>query len=299
MIPVHVPVLAAQVLDRLAPPPGGALVVDCTLGEGGHAEAFLKADPDCRVIGIDADPAMRERAAERLATWGGRVEVMAGWSDEALAGWSGPPADRILMDLGISTYHYEGGGRGFSFARDESLDMRLDPSSGPSAADLVNSLGETELADLIYGFGEERYSRRIAALVARERKSAPFRDAARLADAVRRAVPPQARHGRLHPATRTFQALRIAVNRELERLDAFLEAAPGVLAPGGRLGVISFHSLEDRRVKLSFRERASAGDGAWRLVDKKPLTADEAERRDNPPSRSAKFRVLERVGGTA
>lgn len=299
MIPRHIPVMVREVVDRLAPPPGPSLIVDGTLGEGGHAAAFLESFSECRIVGIDADPVMRERAARRLTAWKSRVDIRPGWTDEVFSSWSGPAPNRILIDLGISVFHYDSSGRGFTFRGDEPLDMRLDVSEGSTAADLVNSLPEGELADLIFQFGEERYSRRIARSVVLSRRNEPIDTAEGLAEIVRRAVPPAARRGRSHPATRTFQALRIAVNRELTRLDALLDSAPDLLAPGGRLGIISFHSLEDRAVKRAFRSRAQREDPDFAVVTKKPLVPSEAEVRENPPSRSAKFRVIEKLEAAA
>jgi 16S rRNA (cytosine1402-N4)-methyltransferase len=204
--------------------------------------------------------------------------------------------DRVLIDLGVSMYHFTESDRGFSFRADAPLDMRLDGAEplGPqtqTAADLVNTLPESELADLIFQFGEERLSRRIAAAICRRRDTRPFTTSADLADVVRGAVPPSYRHGRIHPATRTFQALRIAINAELERITRVVPAALSRLAPGGRLGIISFHSLEDRIVKHSFRE-AALGD--YTLITRKPVIASDEERSANPASRTAKLRVIER-----
>lgn len=292
MIPVHVSVMAEEVMEYLMPSSGAPLIIDGTLGEGGHSLRFLKANPDCRVIGIDADAEMGQRAAERLKPYADRFELKVGWTDEVLAGWGGPRPDAILMDLGISTYHYEGRGRGFSFRTDEPLDMRLEQDGEADAAELVNTLREDDLADLIYEYGEERFSRRIARRIVEERRGSPIETASRLADIVTSAMPPKARHGRLHAATRTFQALRIAVNDELGRLKHLLEVAPELLAPHGRLGIISFHSLEDRIVKRRFRELDIRFGGTYDVFTRKPLVPGEDECRSNPPSRSAKFRVI-------
>ena len=295
MIPVHVPVMPEEILLYLAPSVPNPLVIDGTLGEGGHSERFLEACPAARVVGIDVDAVMASRARDRLARFADRFEVRVGWTDEVLADWSGPAPDAILMDLGISTFHYEGSGRGFSFSGDEPLDMRLDETSGRRAADIVNATGEDDLADLIYELGEERYSRRIARRIVEERRREPIVEARRLADIVVRAVPPQARHGRIHAATRTFQALRIAVNGELDRLRGILEAAPALLAENGRLGIISFHSLEDRMVKRAFRGMDVRYGGAFEVLTRKPVVPGEREARENPPSRSAKFRAVRRI----
>ncbi|MBU8913161.1 MAG: 16S rRNA (cytosine(1402)-N(4))-methyltransferase RsmH [Spirochaetales bacterium] len=299
MEPVHQSVLVSEVLEFLAPDDTDRLVIDATVGEGGHSACFLQRFPGIRVIGIDADQVMLERARQRLEEFEGRVELVNEWFDTYFgAAPSAVRPNRILMDLGVSMYHFTKAARGFSFREDEPLDMRLD-AGGPlgdrteTAADLVNTLREPDLADLIYQFGEERLSRRIAAAICRERDSRPFRTAAQLADIIRGAVPSSYRHSRIHPATRTFQALRIAVNSELDRVKRAIPAALEMLSPAGRLGIISFHSLEDRIVKHSFRD--AAGTGPYRLLTKKPVTASDEERVSNSASRSAKFRVIERV----
>jgi len=289
---VHQPVLTAEVLDFLACETGDWLLLDATVGEGGHSASFLQRFEDIRVVGIDADPVMIERARSRLAPWEGRFELIHQWFDAYVRSVSGVRPDRILADLGISMYHFAGSGRGFSFRDDEPLDMRLDPDETTSAADLVNEVDETRLADIIYQFGEERYSRRIAAAICRRRARRRFTTAADLADTIRGAVPSSYRNGRLHPATRTFQALRIAVNTELDRLRSFIPDALRLLAPGGRLAIISFHSLEDRIVKYAFRD---ADPDQFRIVTKKPVVATDPERHANPASRSAKLRVIEHI----
>ena len=299
MEPVHQPVLVSEVLELLAPDDDGRLLIDATVGEGGHSVCFLQRFPRIRVVGIDADEVMLERARQRLAEFEGRVALVHQWFDTYLqAAPTAERPDRILMDLGISMYHFTRAERGFSFRADEPLDMRLDAErpladQTKTAADLVNTLRESDLADLIYQFGEERLSRRIAAAICRERGARPFRTAAQLADIIRGAVPSSYRHGRIHPATRTFQALRIAVNSELDRVERAIPAALKMLSPGGRLGVISFHSLEDRIVKHRFRD--AAGTDEYRLLTKKHVTASDEERAGNSASRSAKFRVIERV----
>jgi 16S rRNA (cytosine1402-N4)-methyltransferase len=305
-------VLLKEVLLHLAPEKANGLFVDATVGEGGHSFAMLSAYSGLRLIGIDADGAILEKAKARLGVFGGRVKCVNAWSQDFFASASaasneakGPRPDRpdrVLIDLGISMYHYNVSGRGFSFGRDEPLDMRLDTGSGLSAAQMLASLREAELADLIYNYGEERYSRRIAHAIVRERANAAVATTAALARIVEGAVPPAYRHGRIHCATRTFQALRIAVNGELERLPALLENAAGALAEGGRLGVISFHSLEDRIVKRSFKELAGTGvsaghedGGVFALVNKKVIMATDEETASNPASRSAKLRVIKRI----
>ena len=307
---VHTSVLLNECLDLLAPEGDHPLMVDGTLGEGGHTEAFLSAFPRLRVIGVDADARIQARARERLAPFGDRVIFHLGWSDGFFRDYpeGEKKPDVILLDLGISLFHYEKSGRGFSFRSDEPLDMRLDPSEGESAADLVNTLGESNLADLIYQFGEEQYSRRIARTIVEARRSAKFATARSLADCIYGAVPAQYRHGRIHPATKTFQALRIAVNGELSRLPALLDLAFRTLAPSGKLGVITFHSLEDRIVKNHFRDLAKScicppevpickcgGRPRAELLTKKGVGPTEEEIARNSPSRSARLRVVRKI----
>ena len=290
---IHMPVMKEEALTHLGPLKEDSLFLDGTLGMGGHTEAFLSCFPGLRAVGVDADPVMLDRARLRLAPFGGRFQGFNAWTDEFMRGYPlSEKPDRILLDLGISTFHYEGSGRGFSFAADEPLDMRLADGEGESAADILASQDEKALADIFFNFGEERYSRRIAREVVRGRTEKHIGSAKEFADIVRRSVPPSYRHGRLHPATRCFQALRIAVNNELERLDRALPLALELLPEAGRLGVISFHSLEDRRVKTCFRERAASG--AWTLLTRKALKPTEEELQKNPASRSARFRVIEK-----
>ncbi|MDR1389599.1 MAG: 16S rRNA (cytosine(1402)-N(4))-methyltransferase RsmH [Treponema sp.] len=290
---VHTPVLLEETLRALAPRAGGETMIDATLGEGGHSYAFLSRFSTLNIIGIDADQEMLARARERLARFKDRISYYSGWSEDFFAEGTAS-YDTILIDLGISLYHYEKSARGFSFLKDEFLDMRIDTSRGRTAAELIASLSEKELADIIYRYGDERRSRAIARAVAAERRNAPIRSSAVLADIVRRAA--GGKYSRLHPATRTFQALRIYVNRELEQLPALLKSALAALGKGGRLGVISFHSGEDREVKHAFKDALNADTekGRLRLLTKKPVSAGEEERRGNPPSRSAKLRVIER-----
>jgi 16S rRNA (cytosine1402-N4)-methyltransferase len=307
---VHTPVLLEETLQYLGPRSEEELMVDATLGEGGHSHAFLSRFPNLRIIGVDADPAIQERAKERLNEFGDRVHYYTGWAQSFFAGY---PADlkrpdTVLVDLGISLFHYERGNRGFSFRRDEVLDMRLDVSGGPSAADLVARLPEKELADLLYANAGERHSRKIARAVAEQRKRGSITSTSALAELVEGAVPPSYRHGPIHPATRTFQALRIAVNGELSRLPDLLEGALRVLEPGGRLGIITFHSLEDGIVKRFFREKnrdctcppdtpicRCEGRRAVNILTRKGLVPSDEELERNPPSRSARLRVAEKV----
>lgn len=296
MDPVHRPVLVDEVLSFLEPAGREAVLIDATLGEGGHSECFLQRFPSLRIIGVDADATMVARASDRLAAYGERVQFVNAWFDDY---FDHPPLrpDRVLMDLGISMFHFTGSGRGFSFQTDEPLDMRLDSTGPRSAADLVNDLDERDLADLIYRYGEERLSRRIAARLVDARSARRIETTAQLADVVRRSVPSSYRHGRIHPATRTFQALRIAVNGELDRITRAIPRVLAAIAPQGRVGIISFHSLEDRIVKHSFRDAAAAG--GFTVLTKKPVIPAEAESRDNPAARSAKLRVIERTGEAA
>ncbi|MDR0376437.1 MAG: 16S rRNA (cytosine(1402)-N(4))-methyltransferase RsmH [Spirochaetaceae bacterium] len=307
---IHTPVLSEEAVVYLAPRQGVEFMVDATLGEGGHSEVFLSRFPDLRIIGIDADKNIQEAAKERLKRFGDRIQYYSGWAQDFFAGFPREMKrpDAVLIDLGVSSYHYERSGRGFSFRKDEDLDMRIDPSRGPSAADLLARLSEGELADIFYKNAEERFSRRIARGIAAARAGGAVRGSAALAEIVSRSVPPFYRRGKIHPATRTFQALRIAVNGELDRLRELLEGALKVLAVHGRLGVITFHSLEDRIVKNFFREKnngcsalpkapinADNGSRLLELVTRKPVVPADKEIRDNPPSRSAKFRVVEKI----
>jgi 16S rRNA (cytosine1402-N4)-methyltransferase len=290
----HVPVMTADVLQYLQPARGG-LFVDCTVGLGGHARALLEHGA-ARLIGLDRDRDALARAREVLAPWGDRVELVhADYRDldgvldvRGVAG-----IDGALADLGVSSLQLDGTGRGFSFQRDEPLDMRMDRTAGPTAADLIAAAGEAELADAIYRYGEERLSRRIARAIVAARTDAPIATTGRLAAIVRRAIGRRG-YSRIDPATRTFQALRIWVNRELDGLDRFLEAAARRLRAGARLVVISFHSLEDRIVKHTFRALAPAG-APFRVLTRKPVVPPEEDVRRNPRARSAKLRAMERI----
>jgi len=296
----HVPVLLGEVLAGLAPRAGGRFV-DGTLGGGGHAAAVLEASaPDGRLLGIDADPAALAAARARLAAFGERVRLAHGNFRDLgrLAHEYGfDSVDGVLLDIGVSSHQLDTPERGFSFTADARLDMRLDPTSGETAADLVNDTPEGELADLIYRYGEERGSRRVARFIAEARRKRPIETTGELAELVARAL--GGRHGKIHPATRTFQALRIATNRELESLETTLPQAVELLAEGGRLAIISFHSLEDRIVKLFFRAESGYGGSQQparlQIITKKPIEASEQEARANPRSRSAKLRVAEKL----
>jgi len=308
----HVPVLPEQVLHYLAPRGRNELLIDATVGEGGHSYAFLSRFRDLSVVGVDADPVIQAVARERLAEFGERVRFFTGWAQDFFAAYPCElnRPDAILCDLGISNFHYEKSGRGFSFSGEEKLDMRVNPDEGFSAAEFLAQRPEKEIADTLYNSAGERYSRRIARAIVQERQKGGISTAAALSELVKRAVPASYRHGPIHPATRTFMALRVAVNRELERLPELLELALKVLKPGGRLGVISFHSLEDRVVKNFFKmknrdctcppERAvcdCAGSRSVNILTPKGVTADEEEIRRNPPSRSARLRVAEKIIG--
>ena len=292
-MPVHLPVMTGEVLAALHPERGG-LFVDCTVGLGGHARALLSAGA-ARLIGIDRDPAALAIAGGTLAEWGARVELVHGDYRDAprLLDERGIAAiDGAVADLGVSSLQLDGEGGGFSFQRDEALDMRMDTSQGPTAADLLGEVGERDLADVIYRYGEERRSRAVARAIVAARRAAPIRTTAQLASIVRRVV---GRSGRIDPATRTFQALRIWVNGELEGLDVFLRAIAARLRTGARLAVVTFHSLEDRPVKHTFRALAAEGE-TFRLLTKKSVVPGDDELRTNPRARSARLRAIERVG---
>jgi 16S rRNA (cytosine1402-N4)-methyltransferase len=291
---VHVPVLAAEVVDYLRPERGGVFV-DCTVGLGGHTRALLAAGAG-RVIGLDRDADALEEARRALAPWLDRLDLV-----HADYRTCGPVLDRLgvplvdgaLADLGVSSLQFDSPGRGFSFQRDEPLDMRMDRRAGETAADLIAGSSERDLADAIFRYGEERYSRRIARAVVEARRESRIETTGRLAAIVRRAIP---RRGsiRIDPATRTFQALRIWVNRELDELDTFLETLGRRLRAGARLIVIAFHSLEDRIVKHTFRAMADA-DPSMKVLTKKPVVPSDEEIERNPRSRSAKLRAIERM----
>jgi 16S rRNA (cytosine1402-N4)-methyltransferase len=294
MEPTHEPVLLDEVVQLLDPSRGGVFI-DCTLGLGGHARAILDGGAT-RLLGLDRDPRALEIAAQALARWRDRIELVHADYRElpaVLAARGIDGIDGALADLGVSSMQFDAAGRGFSFRRDEPLDMRMDQSSGPTAAELLADVDEGELADVIYRYGEERFSRRIARRIVEVRQATPISTTTQLADIVRRAVPRKG-YQRIDPATRTFQALRIWVNRELEGLDAFLTAATRLLRRGARFAVITFHSLEDRVVKHVFRALA-AGEEALRLLTRKPVIAGERELARNPRARSAKLRAIERL----
>ncbi len=303
---VHTPVLYEEVLTGLQIRPGGCYI-DCTVGEGGHAEGVLEASgPDGRLLGIDADPAALEIAKERLIRFGSRVTLtndnFAKLSEIATR-YRFLPVDGIMFDLGLSSLQLERGERGFSFQREGPLDMRFNPErQRTKASDLVNGLSERDLAEILFLFGEERFARRVARAIVRNR---PLSTTGQLAAVVERVV---GRRRRTHPATKTFQALRIAINDELEALRAALPQAVSCLVPGGRLAVISFHSLEDRMVKEYFRQEASrcicppeapictcGHKPTLAIVTKRALRPSSAEIERNPRGRSAKLRIASRL----
>jgi 16S rRNA (cytosine1402-N4)-methyltransferase len=292
----HAPVLVDEVVRWLTPVPPGTWIVDGTVGLGGHAAALLAHAADSRLLGLDRDAETLALAARRLAPFGARCVLRHAdfrhLGAEARA-CGAAPAHAVLLDLGLSSYQLEQSGRGFSFQTDEGLDMRFDRRQPLTAADLVMRTPEPELAHILHEYGEEPAARRIARRLVEARGRAPIRTTRQLADVVASAIPSHRRPRRIHPATRTFQALRIAVNDELGALDETLPAAASLLAPGGRLAVISFHSLEDRRVKQFFR---AGGTDAAPLTEltRKPLTPSAEECLRNPRARSAKLRVAER-----
>lgn len=294
---MHLPVMLDEVVGLLVRDEA-RLFFDGTLGNGGHAEAILAAaGPEARLIGVDRDEAAVERTGQRLAAYGDRVHLRHGNFDsmqEVVRSEGVGGVDGVLIDIGYSSNQVDDPGRGFSFAEEGPLDMRMDKTEGVTAEMIVNEYDEKDLADVIYQYGEERASRRIARAIVRRRELKRFTSTLDLAEVAGRAA--GGRRGRIHPATRTFQALRIAVNRELECLADGLEQGTAILNAGGRMAVISFHSLEDRKVKHFFRDLAKTdGDKEFQVITKKPLTASDQELADNPRSRSAKLRVIERV----
>jgi len=284
----HLAVLTVEVLRLLDPQPGETWV-DCTVGGGGHARLVAgRLGPEGRLFGLDQDPTMLELARPGLAEL--PVEFVHANFDqlpEVLRNRGIDVVDGVFADLGFASDQVDAPERGLSFRADGPLDMRLDPTGGATAAELVNSMSESALADLFFEYGEERQSRRVARRIVERRKEKPFANTVDLADVVRSCV---RQSGGIDPATRVFQALRIAVNDELGALDRLLSALPRVVKPGGRAGIISFHSLEDRRVKHAFRDRA-----VWEPLTKKPVKASEEEIARNPRARSAKLRVARRV----
>ena len=290
-------------MELLAPAPG-EVFLDGTTGAGGHAvEIARRIGPEGLLVCADEDPSMLEIAGKELSKfpWVRRIRTDFADLETLRAAADGKAFDGALLDLGISSLQLDDPGRGFSFRGEGPLDMRRDPESGgPTAADILRDTGEKELADIFYRYGEERFSRRIARTVVDRRKREPVRTTTGLADLVARAIPRKAWPRGIHPATRVFQALRIAVNGELDSLAAFLEGIPGHLSPGGRVAVISFHSLEDRLVKTAFRPRRSGGEAEGPILERltrKPVVPCERETRENPRARSAKLRAARRCDG--
>lgn len=311
---VHTPVLLNECLDYLSPIgesfEKNALMIDSTLGEGGHSFNFLSKFENLKIVGLDADKVIQAKAKERLSCFGQRMNFFNGWFNDFYANYPSEyeKPNLILFDLGISVFHYEKSDRGFSFRYDEKLDMRLNAESEKSAADLVNELSETELADMIYLYGEEKLSRRIAKAIVDARSGGKIESSKALAEIIWNCVPANYRYGQIHPATRTFQALRIAVNGELKRLPKALSDAFACLKPGGKMGVITFHSLEDRIVKNYFRNLGKqcvcppevavcrcGGSECAEILTRKPVCPTEEEIKANSPSRSAKLRVIRKI----
>lgn len=289
--------MVAEVLEHLAPERGG-IFIDCTVGLGGHARALLEAGVS-RLIGLDRDPEALSRSRGALAMFGAQVELVhSDYRDlyTVLDERGVTGVDGVLADLGVSSMQLDAPGRGFSFRRDDALDMRMDTSQGHTAAEMLATADEQTLADVIYTLGEERHARRVARAILAARSQAPITTTGRFADVVRRAIPRKG-YTRIDPATRTFQAIRIWVNRELEGLEDFLKQAVARLNVGGRMVVITFHSLEDRIVKHTFR--ALASDGLVAIRTKRPVTPAPAEVERNARARSAKLRAVERAGGSA
>ncbi|WP_445629856.1 16S rRNA (cytosine(1402)-N(4))-methyltransferase RsmH [Nostoc sp. DSM 114167] len=280
----HLPVLPQETIAGLAVSPGGHYL-DATVGGGGHSRLILAAAPNVRVTAIDQDEEALAAARKELAEFGDRVQFI----HRNFADYEFPPNtfDGILADLGVSSYHLDRAERGFSFRQAANLDMRMDRGRSLTAADVINNWDEAELADIFFKYGEERLSRRIARRIIERR---PLHTTTELADAIASSVPPKYRYGRIHPATRVFQALRIVVNDELKSLETFLDKAPNALVPSGRIAIISFHSLEDRPVKHGLRNSP-----LLKVLTKKPIIAQEEEIEKNPRSRSAKLRIAEKL----
>jgi 16S rRNA (cytosine1402-N4)-methyltransferase len=289
----HVTVLRDEVVQAIEPREGG-LYVDATLGAGGHAEAILEV-AGTRLIGLDRDAGALALASARLERFGDRVRLLHGRFGaiaEHLASIGVSQVDGLVADVGLSSMQLDDAARGMSFRNEGPLDMRMDRSQGETVLDLIDRLDDDELADVIYRYGEERRSRRVARCIKQARAAGDLHTTLDLRRAVVRAVGP-ARHGGVDPATRTFQAFRIAVSGELDELEQLLAAAPGVVAPGGVIAVIAFHSLEDRLVKRALRERET-----WRPITKKPVVPTDEEMADNPRSRSAKLRAAHRLAAS-
>lgn len=303
---VHTPVMLKQVLENVVSD-DDKMFLDCTLGEGGHTEAVLKTFPEIKVCGIDRDCKIMEVAKNRMQPFGDRFQsFLMNFSEVGTLKEKGLSFDCALIDLGISVFHYKVSGRGFSFSREEPLDMRLD-NEGESVADLVNNLPEEELRSILYKYAQERFAPMIAKKIVTYREKNPITLSTQLAEIIESAVPAKFRGGKIHPATKAFQALRIAVNHELDYIEPGIRAVLSLLKKGGRLGVITFHSLEDKIVKNLFKYMSLECEcppkipkcvcGKIKEVEivGKSFTADDDELKDNPPSRSARLRIVEKI----
>lgn len=303
---VHTPVMLKQVLENVVSD-DDKMFLDCTLGEGGHTEAVLKTFPEIKVCGIDRDCKIMEVAKNRMQPFGDRFQsFLMNFSEVGTLKEKGLSFDSALIDLGISVFHYKVSGRGFSFSREEPLDMRLD-NEGESVADLVNNLPEEELRSILYKYAQERFAPMIAKKIVTYREKNPITLSTQLAEIIESAVPVKFRGGKIHPATKAFQALRIAVNHELDYIEPGIRAVLSLLKKGGRLGVITFHSLEDKIVKSLFKYMSLECEcppkipkcvcGKIKEVEivGKSFTADDDELKDNPPSRSARLRIVEKI----
>lgn len=279
----HIPVLANEIITGLQVIPGGCYL-DATTGGGGHSELILQAASNVNLVAIDRDQQALTAAQTRLEPYGQQVTF---WHGNYADYQPDKLFDGIIADLGVSSVHLDVAERGFSFRNEAPLDMRMDSSQELTAADIVNEWDEKELADIFYKYGEERLSRQIARRIVEQR---PFHTTTALAETISYAVPKSYRYGRIHPATRSFQGLRIAVNEELSSLEKFLAVTPSWLKPGGHIGIISFHSLEDRMIKHTWRENEGL-----KVLTKKPITAQDTETAANPRARSAKLRWVEKI----
>lgn len=292
----HYPVMYREVLENLDfSGLENPVLIDCTTGEGGHTNLFLEKYPGLTVFGLDRDTAIQQKAIERMKGYGARFIPVNCWFNEYLKNVDTESVDGILFDLGISTYHYVESQRGFSFRNDEELDMRLDVNQNFSAKNVVNEYSETDLANLIYNYGEERYSRIISRAICEARKNGKIEKSSELREIIYNAVPAKYRHLKLHPATRTFQAIRIEVNNEIDRIEPALKEAVRALKVGGSLLVITFHSLEDRPVKWFFKNLEKAENPSIKILTKKPIVPTAEEEMENQPSRSAKLRIVKKV----
>jgi len=287
----HIPVMLKEVTEMLQPRQDG-IYVDATVGLGGHAEGILRNSGGCTLIGIDKDDKAIEIAAERLKEYSNVYLVRDSFSNmkAVVNGLGFSRVSGILLDAGVSTLHLKAEGRGFSFSKDEPLDMRMDQSQDLTAEKVVNGYSQFDLADVIWKYGEERFSRKIARAIVHARNKKPVRSCRELAEIIEKAI---GRKGRIHPATRTFQAIRIEVNRELEELSTAIRSGAELLDRGGKFCILAYHSLEDRIVKNAFKKLAK--EGLFNIITKKPLVPCQQEQKQNPSSRSAKLRVGERI----